>query len=518
MLPTPRSGETESLVGAAFRAAGIVTVTTGLAALARALLQVEDVEMVFLLGVMATALLSGRRAAIVAAALSVAVFNFLFVPPFYTLDVADPRYITTFATMFVVSLVIGTLVLRLREQREAALGRERRMSALHAASRDLSTAVDVRDIATAACRGAAKALAAEAVWFDVSAGGAVTPLVAEPPSSGAGADAEDVARLVASCGEPAGVGTDRIGDEPVLCVPVRSFGGPAAVLAVRPPEGSVPTRNQRELLEALAQGAALALDRVRHSDDARRAASDADREALRSQLLSSVSHDLRTPLATITGAATALREGPDLDPDTRRELTESIVDEAERLERLVANLLDMTRLDQGAVVPRRDWVPADEVVGSALTRLDRMLAGRRVRTELDPHLPLLSVDPVLLEQLFVNLLENAIKYTPPGSEIAVTANVVGESIQLDVSDRGPGIPTGDEERIFERFHRGDAPAVRGFGLGLPIARAIARAHGGQLTAATRDGGGAVFRLALPLPRGAPTTADLGDAAALGTSA
>jgi two-component system sensor histidine kinase KdpD len=474
--------------------------------------------MLFLLGVMVTALLAGRRAAVVAAALSVGVFDFLFVPPFYTLDVADPRYITTFATMFVVSLVIGTLVLRLREQREAALSRERRMSALHAASRDLSSAVDVPDVAVATCRGAAKALAAEAVWFEVSEGSAVTPLVAEPASSEAGAAAEDLAKFVAGCGETVGLGTERMGAEPVLCVPVRSLGGTAGVIAVRPPEGSVPSPEQRELLEALAQGAALALDRIHHSEDARSAASNAEREALRSQLLSSVSHDLRTPLATITGAATALCEGPELDSDTKRELTQSIVDEAERLERLVANLLDMTRLDQGAVVPRREWVPAEEVVGSALTRLDRVLVGRPVRTKLDPDLPLLSVDPVLLEQLFVNLLENAIKYTPPGSELSITANAAGDNIQFDVADRGPGIDPGQEERIFERFHRGDAPGVRGSGLGLPIARAIARVHGGQLTAATRDGGGAVFRLVLPLSRGAPTTRGIDGAAAPGTLA
>jgi two-component system sensor histidine kinase KdpD len=352
--------------------------------------------------------------------------------------------------MFVVSLVIGTLVLRLREQREAALALERRMSELNATARDLSTAVDLPDVAAATCRGAAKALSAEAVWFDVSEGNVVNALVSEPASS-------DV-------------------------------------------------------------GAALAVDRVHHSNDARRAASNAEREALRSQLLSSVSHDLRTPLATITGAATALCEGPDLDPDTKGELTQSIVDEAERLERLVANLLDMTRLEQGAVVPKREWVPAEEVVGSALTRLDRVLVGRPVRTKLEPDLPLLSVDPVLLEQLFVNLLENAIKYTPPGSELSIAASAAGENVQFDVADRGPGIDAGQEERIFERFHRGDAPGVRGSGLGLAIARAIARVHGGQLTAATRDGGGAVFRLVLPLSPGAPTMLGIDGAAAPGTPA
>jgi two-component system, OmpR family, sensor histidine kinase KdpD len=289
---------------------------------------------------------------------------------------------------------------------------------------------------------------------------------------------------------------------------VRTFAGVLGVLAVQPGDGHPPTQEQRSLIEALAQGAAMALDRVRAADQARRAALEVEREALRSQLLSSVSHDLRTPLSTITGAATALREDPGLDEGTRLGLVESIVDEAERLERLVGNLLDMTRLEGGAVVPKREWVPVDEVVGSALTRLDRQLGGRKVPTELDPGLPLLFVDPVLLEQSIVNLLENAIKHTPAGSELSVAARRDGEAVLLEVADRGPGIPPGDEERIFERFHRGPAAGSRGAGLGLPIARAIARVHGGQLVAASREGGGAVFRLTLPVPPGAPTTPGL----------
>jgi two-component system sensor histidine kinase KdpD len=498
-------GEAERLPWAALRAAGIVALTTGLAALARELLHVQDVEMLFLLGVMATALTAGRRAAVVAAALSVGVFDWFFVPPFYTLDVADPRYVTTFVMMFAVSLVIGTLVLRLREQREAAVARAGRMVVLHDASRNLSGALDVAAVALATCRGAAEALDAEAAWVEIRGGVAAGVLAAEPSSSDLGASATGLAELVAAHGGPAGLGTDRMADEPCLCVPVGPLGAVVGVLAVRPRDGAAPSPERRALLEALAQGAALAFDRARHAEEARRAALDAEREALRSQLLSSVSHDLRTPLATITGAATALREDPALDAATRRELTDSIVDEAERLERLVGNLLDMTRLEQGAVTPKREWVPADEVVGSALTRLERLLAGRPIRTRLDANLPLLSVDPVLLEQLFVNLLENAVKYTPPGSELAVAGTRGDDALLFEVADRGPGLAPGEEERIFERFERGDGTAARGVGLGLAIARAIARVHGGTLTAANRDGGGAVFRLALPIAGGEPAT-------------
>lgn len=498
-----QSTREEGLLWPAARGAGIVALTAVVAAAARALLHVQDVEMIFLLGVMATALVAGRRAALVAAALSVAVFDWFFVPPFYTLDVADPRHVTTFAVMFVASLVIGTLVLRLREQREEALARAGRTAALHAASRELSGALDVAAVARATCRGAAQALGAEAAWFEVGASGAVAAVASEPPGAAVGLGAVELAEWVAAHAGPVGPGTGNMGSEPYLCVPVRSFAGVLGVLAVQPRDGQAPTPEQRSLLEALAQASALALDRVRHAEEARRAALEVEREALRSQLLSSVSHDLRTPLATITGAATALREDSGLDAATRRELIESIVDEAERLERLVGNLLDMTRLEGGAVVPKREWVPVDEVVGSALTRLERPLGGRIVRTELEPDLPLLSVDPVLLEQAIVNLLENAIKHTPAGAELTVAARRAGDAILLEVADRGPGLPPGDEERIFERFHRGAAAGARGAGLGLPIARAIARVHGGQLVAANREGGGAVFRMVLPVPPGGP---------------
>jgi two-component system sensor histidine kinase KdpD len=512
MEPASQTTADEGLVRPAAQAVGIVALTGTVAAAARTLLHVEDVEMIFLLGVMATALLAGRRASLVAAALSVGVFDWFFVPPFYTLDVADHRYVTTFAVMFLASLVIGTLVLRLREQREEALDRARRTAALHAASRELSGALDLPAVARATCRGAARALGAEAAWFDVTEGEVVRAVAVEPPGAALGEQAAELAGWVAAHGSPAGPGTGNQGSEPFTAVPVRSFAGVMGVLAVQPRDGRAPTHEQRGLLEALAQGAALALDRVRHADEARRASLEVEREALRSQLLSTVSHDLRTPLSSITGAATALREDAGLDAATRRELTDSIVDEAERLERLVGNLLDMTRLEGGAVVPKREWVPVDEVVGSALTRLERRLAGRPVRTELEPDLPLLSVDPVLIEQAVTNLVENAVKHTPAGAELSVSASRAGGDVLLEVADRGPGLPPGEEERIFERFHRGAAAGARGSGLGLPIARAIARVHGGRLVARQREGGGAVFSLTLPVPPGAPVTPGLREGA------
>jgi two-component system sensor histidine kinase KdpD len=227
---------------------------------------------------------------------------------------------------------------------------------------------------------------------------------------------------------------------------------------------------------------------------------------MRSSLLSAVSHDLRTPLAAITGSATTLRDKGDVDPGARRELVDTICEEAERLGRLVSNVLDMTRLESGTVAVQREWVPLEELIGSALTRLEAELEGRAVSVSLPSDLPLVSVDPVLLEQALVNLLENAAKHTPSGTAIDVSAQHDGDLV-VAVADRGPGVPEGDEERVFDKFYRGTAVRTSGVGLGLPICRAIAEAHGGSIVAQHRDEGGAVFRMRLP-QHGAPPSVPL----------
>jgi two-component system sensor histidine kinase KdpD len=487
------------------RAGAIIALTTGVAATARSALHVPDVEMLFLLAVMAVALTSGRRASILAAVLAVASYDFFFVPPAYTFNVSDARYFLTFAMMFGIGVVIGTLTLRLREQQRAAVVREQRTSALYALSRELGAAVDAAGVASACVRAIAEGFDCEVVFLGARGRDALEPLAAAPRELTLGTSEHAVAQWVLEHGRAAGRGTDTLPGESVLCVPLRTWGDVLAVLAVNLPVERRLPGEQRELLEALGRQAALALDRVRLADEAKRAALRAKTEELRSGLLAAVSHDLRTPLAAITGAGTLLLESEAADPALRRELTTTVVEEAERLERLVSNLLDMTRLDSGVVEPRREWVPLVEVVGSAMNRLERALAGRRVTTDIADDVPLLSIDPVLVEQLFVNLLENAAKYTPPGSEIAIRAVRQGGTLVVDVSDRGPGIPAGEEERVFERFHRVAHPGVRGVGLGLPIARAIAQAHGGRLTASNRPDGGAVFRLTLPILEPPATT-------------
>jgi len=233
-------------------------------------------------------------------------------------------------------------------------------------------------------------------------------------------------------------------------------------------------------------------------------------EERRSSLLSALSHDLRTPLAAITGAATTLRdESAAIDGGQRRELLDTICEEADRLERLVRNLLDMTRLESGALAVKRQWMPLEEIVGSALTRLESQLEGRPIRTDLPAELPLVSADAVLLEQVFVNLLENAAKYTPPGSPVEIVARAAPQdrAIAIEVCDRGPGIAPGDESRLFEKFFRGrqTGSGATSAGLGLAICRGVISAHGGTIAAANRPGGGAVFRMTLPIVGAPPPT-------------
>ena len=222
---------------------------------------------------------------------------------------------------------------------------------------------------------------------------------------------------------------------------------------------------------------------------------------MRNTLLSTVSHDLRTPLAAITGAATTLRDDwASVPAAQRKELLETVCEEAERLERLVGNLLDMTRVEAGGLRLKREWVPLEELIGAALTRLEPRLTGRPIHTALPEDLPLVSVDPVLLQQVLVNLLENAAKYTPPGSAIDIEAEAAEATVVLRVADHGPGIAAGDEERVFEKFYRGAQVGGHGVGLGLAICRGIVEAHGGTIRAESRPGGGALFRIALPLGR------------------
>lgn len=475
----------------------IVGSTLGVAALLRGVMGLPDLEMLFLLAVMVTAVLFGRGPSVLSAALGVACYDFFFVPPFHTFSVEDRRYFLTFAMMFGVGFVMSELTARLKRQEREARSREERTAVLYGITKELSSTDQPTQIAAIAARHAADLFAARAVVLVASADGDLRALGASP--SEATIDMKDmgVAKWTHERGELAGVGTDTLPGSQTLCAPLHVGHARLGVLALVPAERATLRRDQRSFLDVFCRQVAVAFERARLAEEAKLFALRAKTEEMRSSLLSAVSHDLRTPLASITGAATALRDDSNLAQETRVELIESIVDQAERLERLVANLLDMTRLESGGVALKKDWVPLDEMIGSALTRLEVRLGRRQITVDIAPDVPLVLVDPVLFEQVFVNLLENADKYTAPDTSIEIRASRAGENVTVDVSDHGPGIPAGTETRVFEKFFRGLHVGVSGAGLGLPICKGIVEAHGGTITAENRAGGGATFHITLP---------------------
>jgi two-component system sensor histidine kinase KdpD len=311
---------------------------------------------------------------------------------------------------------------------------------------------------------------------------------------------ESVAQWVFEHAQQAGRGTSTLPDASATYWPLRGATGCEGVLAVISPAARPEfSDEQSDLLEIFAGQIALALGRARSNAEAGEAELRATTERLRNSLLSALSHDLRTPLASITGAAsTLLDQGEQLERATRRELVESIADEAERLTRLVNNLLEMTKLESGAIKLNRDWHPLDEILGAALRRLERLLHGREVRVEAADDAPMARVDDVLFEEVFQNLIENAVKHTAPGTPIDIFIRPGAGGLVLEVADRGAGFTGGEETRIFDKFYRGKNTGARGAGLGLTICRAIVEAHGGTISAHNREGGGAVLRVRLPL--------------------
>ena len=300
--------------------------------------------------------------------------------------------------------------------------------------------------------------------------------------------------------QPAGLGTETLPASQALHLPLPGPVESLGVLALRPSDPrTLGEPDRMRLLRTFANQIAGALERARLSDAAEAARVEVESERMRNTLLSTVSHDLRTPLAVITGAASNLRDDAGLSADVRRDLADTISEEAERLNRLVGDLLDMTRLESGASRVRKQWHSLEEVVGGALTRLERPLEDRPVRLALPRDLPLVPLDDVLFGQVVLNLVENAIHYTPAGSPIEIGATLAHGTLRLEVADRGPGLAPGEETAVFEKFFRGAGRTDRhGVGLGLAICRAIVEAHGGHITASNRAGGGAAFVVELPV--------------------
>lgn len=488
----------------------LVGVATAFAYVAKTVLLIPDVEMVYFVAIVLAAVRLGRGPSVLAAALSVAAFDFFFVPPYFTFEVADSRYGLTFGMMFVVGLVIGSLTMRVRAQESFARMREERTAALYSASRKLSAAEGQTALALVAAQQAVVVTGGAAVVLLARREGRLAPIASWPPTAELDAESLGAAEWAYVHGRKAGLGTGTLPGAKVLALPMTERQKGLGVLVTVPREKEALDAADRAYLETLAGQLGAAIDRADLRQKADEATLVARTEELRSSLLSAVSHDLRTPLGAITGAATVLRDEPSLSAESKRELVVSVCDEAERLERMVGNLLEMTRLESGKLEPRRDWVMVEELVGSAVTRLEKRLEGRRVSTHIAPDVGFLSVDPVLFEQVLLNLVENALKYTPKGTAIEIDATRKGDDVTLVVRDHGPGFPEADGERIFEKFYRGNHVGIRGVGLGLAICRAIVTAHGGTLVAKNEapPDTGASMRIVFPSPILEPDPASL----------
>jgi two-component system sensor histidine kinase KdpD len=474
-------------------AVGTIVLCTALDQLLLPFVALTNLVMVYLLAVTLIAARYGAGPSILASVLGVLAFDFFFVPPFYTFAVADTQYLVVFAVMLVVALIISALTARIQQQADAARQRERRTAALYAMSRELANAASTSRLVQVATQHIGEVMDSRVAILLPDPSGQLVPIDSAFPMD---TSERAVAEWAFSHNHTAGLGTETLPGSKAVYLPLTGSHGTVGALGVLPGDAShLAYPEQLHLLETLANQTALAIERANLAEESQKAKVQVETERTRNALLSSISHDLKTPLAAITGAATSLMEDA---TGECRELAQTITEEADRLNRLIRNLLDMTRLEAGAVQVRKEWHALEEVVGAVLTRLDDRLRGRPVITHIPGDLPLVPLDSVLIEQVLINLLENAIKYTPMGSPIEITANITDGQVLVQVADRGPGIPPGEEERVFDKFYRARPNGGGGVGLGLTVCRGILQAHGGKVWVQNRDGGGAIFQFTLPV--------------------
>ena len=476
-------------------------VTTLLAHPLQPYFALSNTVMLFLLTVVGVAVRFGRGPAVLSAFLNVAAFDYFFVPPTLSFSISDVQYLFTFAVMLGVGLIVGQLTAGLRFEAKAATHRERRSRALFEYARALSSVLMREQVIEVTEQTVAVEFRAKARIFALDMQDRL-----EFPPIGANDDGIDLgtAQWAMSHNEAAGLGTDTLAGSHWLYLPLKTPMRARGVLAVRPEDARlllVP--EQRQQLETFAALLAVALERVHYVEVAQSATVQMESERLRNSLLAAVSHDLRTPLASIYGSSELLVQQTRGLPDAAVELAQGIASGARRMNAMVGNLLDMARLQSGSVQLNRQWQPLEEVVGSALQAAATALGKRRVVTAIPHDLPLLNFDAVLLERVLGNLVENAAKYTPADSTVTISASVRDEEVVTTVEDDGPGLPIGREEALFEKFARGEREsATPGVGLGLAICRAIVEAHGGRIWVdsggGVREHRGARFHFSLPV--------------------
>ncbi len=463
----------------------------------RGVLESTNLVMFYLLGVLGTAVYYGRGPAALAAVLSVALFDFFFIRPYLSFSVSDVEYLITFSVMLIVGLVAGQLVASQRQSAAQARQREAHTRYLYEMARELGSALMPEQVGEITARFLQSSLRARtSLWLpDKSDDG---PLAAQQPGP---LDVDPaIVRWCFDHAEPAGRGTHTLPTSALLYLPLKAPMCTRGVLALGLPDETLLTDpDNRRLCDAVAALAAQTLERLHYIEVAQQTLLSIESERLRHALLAALSHDLRTPLTALSGNAEALSQSLRRAGRPEAEQAQLLLEQSRRIARLVTNLLEMARLQAGGVTLRQDWLPLDELVGGAIAALGSALDPHPLQLQLSPQLPLLYGDATLLERVLVNLLDNAAKYSPPGSPISVSAAVEQERIVLRVADQGPGLPPGDPERLFDPFSRGEREsAIAGVGLGLAICRTIADVHGATLSAANLPQGGACFTLSLPL--------------------
>jgi two-component system sensor histidine kinase KdpD len=479
----------------------LVALGTGLNSLFHPRISPTNLVMIYLLNVVITASYLGRGPAILASILSVLAFDYFFIPPYLTFAVSDTEYLLTFTGLLGVGLVISELTARARDQAEMARRREASTAALYGLSRDLAAAAGTDDILRAITQNVSQTFGREVVIFlpDKDPGAGLKPY-SYSPNFTPDENERAVAVWTFEHRQSAGRGTETLSAAEARYLPLLTARGVVGVLGAKPIDtGRHLSPEQVRLMEAFANQAALAIERVQLADQARQAQLLKATEELQSALLNSISHDLRTPLVSITGALSSLQEGINLDGETRQSLLDTAREEAERLNRLVGNLLDMTRIEAGAIQVRRDSCDVLDLIGTAIESIKDQLGDHPVNVYVPDDLPLVPMDFVLIERVLVNVLDNAIKFSPEREPIEIQANLDENDLEIKILDQGPGIPPKDLERIFDKFYRVQRPGyVRGTGLGLSICKGIVEAHGGSIYARNRPDGGAMITIVLPI--------------------
>lgn len=477
---------------------GIVAAATLLGMPFRANFEPANLVMLYLVAVVVSANYLGRGPSLLAALTGVLALDFFLVTPYYTFAVNDTQYILTFFGLLAVSLVVSTLTARVREQAEAAVQGEARATALYSLGRDLTGASTLPKIADTIIAHISEVFGRQVAIFLPRNNEVET--FAHSPDYIPDANELAVANWVYQHDQPAGRGTDTLPAASIRCHPLKTSRGIVGVLGVRPPQdGNVLSLEQRESLLAFADQAALSIERATLAEQAKQAELLSAADKLQTALLNSISHDLRTPLVSITGALSTLEQDDQpLNQSAQRSLVRTAREESDRLNRLVGNLLDMTRLEAGALKIKREPCDVEDVIGSAIGQLEERLSSRSVKVDVPPRTPTVSADFVLIVHVLINLLDNALKYSPPDSPLEVRALHDGNEVQITVMDRGIGIPTEDLERVFDKFYRVQRPEqVTGTGLGLAICKGIVEAHGGRIWATDRPEGGTCITIAIP---------------------